>query len=204
MSFLDRHILIKTLNERYGNGNWKILSSIKNLEEYLEGFVKRIEMEGRVYTLTSDLTKGQSFCVVVGRGHFVTSDFFLPTYYAVKYGVDCDFKACDYSKLQEKIKWICKYHYPYRNPSITCSDIASLWDPTEVEYFPQKRIAPDLIPKEGRVYELEEVIGLLEKQYVRGWKRNPRIDDGAFYDFLFQRNITAKEVEEYIDQHCPE
>lgn len=215
----DAGIVMKTLNNRYGNGHWKITKREYWLSEVSTGPWSHLQLDGKRFTVTSDYTGGKPFHVYVGARHFVTCDCFLPTFYCIKYGVDYEFseekrEKDSFQKLAKKIGWICRYHYPYPDDknyfttgywgikdgynTVHEYEASSLWNPPIVKSSPEKGIEPDLIPNEGRVYELSESIEMIEKYYCFSRKKNPDVNDKEFYEYVFDKHVTDAEIKEYL------
>lgn len=210
-------IAIEYLHNKYGDGNWKIISetpyTYKNTEEVL--FRKEYITDGVIFTISSSYLDGNHFHLYVNKNNMVTTDCFLPTYYSLKYNIEYDFDTNNYSKLIEKMVYITDYHYPYHDYEykssgwyfekpkchITSFLMESFYDPISVQTSPTKEKVLDIVPDNQCIPELEKIIQFIENYYSNGRLKNKNINDKEFYELVFRKNVNDEEIIDYISTH---
>lgn len=214
-------IAINYLNKKYGNGGWEILKSedyySENSTESL--FSKKYKRDGKKLKIKSTYINNKYFYLYVNDKNMVTDDYFLPTYYSIKYNLnyedDPDPLSEDNFDLVEKMVYISTYHYPYKdyknsssgwyfnkpNCDINVYLMSSFFSPISVHTSPKKEKVLDVIPDEGRIPELSEIIKLVENYYSSGRTRNKDNHEKELYDLIFKKKASEEEIDNFISNH---
>ncbi len=218
-SFVSKEqLVLNYLKQKYGDGNWVITSSEPVTYMTRDGFVERTHDGGNKYTVTSSYIDNKSFHIRLGKSNIIEDDFFLPTYYSVEYNLDYEFGTDHFDDLIDRMVFVTEYHYPYKDWVFSFSwrcdhdgpkcrigsyEMGGVFDAISVTYSPNPSKDPDIIPDIQRVPELEEMIGIIEQYYSSDRLKNKEINDGDFYDLVFNNKATEEEIIDYIKGHTP-
>ncbi|SFB17311.1 hypothetical protein SAMN05216249_11195 [Acetitomaculum ruminis DSM 5522] len=208
---IRRLIVINYLNNRYGDGDWKIVAC-KDTYYTSEGcfftLFRRQKKDGVRYEITSSYTQNKPFCIFI-KGFIIENDEFLPTYYSIKYKLkyiiweDTGFDN-DFEELEGKIKFINDYHYPFKDYVSNYDDFyinncaTALYIPEMYGNEDTYDTFKDLFKNNKKVPDLSETIDILEKCYCSYRKRNSNIDDEKFYNFIFSKNVSDVDIDRFI------
>lgn len=206
-----KKIALRHLTEHYGDGNWQIIQSEPARYDYCDGFVRRKGRDGVRLTVTSDYLEGKSFHIQVNKYNLVTKDCFLPTKLSLAYGLPYKVATApaeqdDFNALLHHIDWITWCHYPYGDAKQDASleskgsEFVKAYSfyKRNVSLSPKRGVWPDLIPREGRVYELKEVVDWLEKYYCHNRRRGTQMEEQAIYDFVFAEDTDWNKAHELM------
>ncbi len=214
----DKHrVAIEYLNNKYGDGDWKIISKepyvYKNTEEVI--FRKEYITDGVIFTISSSFLGNNYFHLYVNDSNMVTTDCFLPTYYSMKYNLKFEPSMDDFSELINKMIHITDYHYPYSDYIYSSNGwhsekpkcrinlflMTSFYNPISVQKSPKKEKVLDIIPDNQEIPELNKIIQLIEEYYSSGRLKNTNINDEEFYELLFRKKVAEKDIIDYISTH---
>ena len=120
------NIVIEHLNNKYGDGNWNIVSK-ENYAFYTgAGLSNWSEPDGLRYIVTSSFKENETFHIYLNESNMITEDCFLPTYYSIKYGLSYGFNTTineqdRFDELIDRMVYVSDYHYPYKDWKILSS-----------------------------------------------------------------------------------
>lgn len=216
-------IAITYLNSKYGNGNWKIISK----EDYIYEdnseilFSSKYKKDGFKFLISSSYLDNESFYLYVNKENMVTDDYFLPTYYSIKYDIKYDYsenniKDYNYDEFVVKMAYITTYHYPYNDYICTSFGewmlkkpkcmidsflMESFFSPKFIQTSPKKEKILDIIPDNQRIPELSDIIELVENYYSSGRLKNKDNNDEELYDLIFKKKASEEEILTFISNH---
>ncbi len=215
-----RQIALEYLNTKYGDGDWQLYDSFKDAGYSYNGFVKSHYDRGYVFTATSSYTNGEAFTVQVANERIVTTDSFLPTYYSIKYGFKYRAPSVndldgDYEDLLQRMVYISDYHYPYDDYKYDSSgaliqrpkarifkfEMGSFYSPISVTYSPEAKKILDIIPDDGSIPEIRDIINEVEDYYSSGLTRNRDHHDDELYSLVFEEKASYDQIERFISEH---
>ena len=214
-------LAINYLNSKYGDGEWRI---IDNQDYYYKDnsfhlFGDDYTKDGIILKITSSYINNNYFYLYVNESNMITRDFFLPTYYSIKYNLDYEVEPkegkIDYSKLDKRMEYISTYHYPYKDYKdssegwyfnkpycdINTFLMHSYYFPISIQTAPKKAKVLDIIPDEQRIPEVNEIIKLVEDYFSSGRTRNQDNYEQELYDLVFEQKATEEEVYDFISNH---
>ncbi|SFA84992.1 hypothetical protein SAMN05216249_103157, partial [Acetitomaculum ruminis DSM 5522] len=130
-------------------------------------------------------------------------DCFLPTYYSIKYNLKYEMQGDYFGELLDRISFIADYHYPYNdyefnnrmgpNSDIEPDAFYNAWG-SNSERIPLQEIIPD----NGHIPDVKEIIEILENYYCAGRKRNKNINDEECYKLAFSDEFSESKCEKFI------
>ena len=167
--------IIKYLNNKYGDGDWKIVKEekleIENHEEVL--FRSKYASNGDRYTISTSYLDGGCFNIHDYSAQTQTEitglDGFLPTYYSIKYDLkyvmNTSTKAKysnddDFSELSERLEYVFDYLYPYTDSKYYGEGLDSLG-----KYDSRKMFDTSFLPNYQRIPEFSEWINDIGEHY---------------------------------------
>lgn len=218
-----QNIVIEYLNNKYGDGDWEIISQ----EEYAfytgAGLENWYEPDGLRYVVSSSYTDNKPFHIYLNEKNMITEDCFLPTYYSIKYGFNYDFNTNvnqkintdKFEELINRMVYITDYHYPYNDSEWTSSGwdfdrprcvinaslMTGFFRPLSVQSSPKKEKLPDIIPDNQQIPELKEIIYYMEEFFSSERLKNENVNDDEFYKLVFEDKVSNEEIVNYISEH---
>lgn len=214
-------IALKYLNKKYGDGNWEILSS----EDYYYRngsptlFSKEFIKDGKKFKVSSSYLNGKYFYIYVNDSNMVTNDYFLPTYYSIKYNLnyeeDPNPERYTHTDLVDMIIYITLYHYPYDDAVFESSGwyfekpycridthlVESFFSPISIQTSPKREKVLDIIPDNGSIPDIKDIINSIEEYYSSGRLKNTDTNEDELYDLVFNKKASKKVVLDYIQEH---
>ncbi|SFA84954.1 hypothetical protein SAMN05216249_103155 [Acetitomaculum ruminis DSM 5522] len=195
-----KYLVIRYLNQKYGDGDWKIIACEKVIVTAGGGFNTYETQDGVKYTVASSYIEGKSFHIYI-RDFIIHEDDFLPTYYSIKYNLDYHFSNDDFWDISYRIAYITCYHYPYQDDDYTNKEGPNSFVDAYAFYnfkIEDRKPKPDVIPDKGRIPDIKEIIEGLENYYCAGRKRNKNIDDEDCYKLAFSDNFSDETMKKFI------
>ena len=192
--------IIEYLNNKYGNGDWKITEvkdlQRKNHEEVL--FRSEYTSDGERYKVSSSYLGNQTFNIHTFYGR-IYEDGFLPTYYSTKYNLTFELNTLikaehttndSFPDFYKRIKYIIDYHYPYTKNNGYVS-----------EFNIQQFFLADNLPDFHHLPELDEIVYHIEQKYFKNGIRNSDKNDQELYKLVFEEKANEDVIVKYISNH---